>query len=372
MASTVRRTSAVTWFTERGSFRTLALILILLGFGAVMGFSKDVIHWLRWDIPFSLTSVRYSVLFAGYHMLTAGAVVAVLRRRSAREWSRWTIPLLLLACLLFFIVIRWIGDQRLLPMLGGLPNYPPEVGFGSFAIDNLTYGLLPIGFGALVRAVESQFMALRRQLELAHQQRLSELDMLRAHIAPHFLFNTLNNLYALAQRPHADLSNPIHDLAELMRYTAKNEQAFVPVHEERAQVERYIALQTLRFPTPVHVRIDIDARANASLIPAMVLLPLVENAFKHGDPCDPRSPVSLTVHADGDRLLVSCTNSIGKHHTDDGTPTGNRNLARRMQLLFGPHATTRFGPRADGLFAATLHLPITTTTDAALDLSGDR
>jgi two-component system, LytTR family, sensor kinase len=345
------------WFSGVGRFRAGALLVICVVFGLAFSWSDDLIWWLRSGTPLTQHGLRYGLLFGTYHALTAWAMHTFLRLREDRRGNRWQIIAGVLICFLFFVVLRWVGDQTLLPVLGTEPNYPSHTPFLSFALDNITYALLPIGFGTLLHLLESQFVAMRRQLELSHHQRLSELDMLRARIAPHFLFNTLNNLYALAQRPGADLSEPIHHLAELMRYVSKNERTMVPLREEREQLARYLALQALRFSKPVQVVIDIDDRLDNTVVPAMLLLPLVENAFKHGDPCDERVPLRLSVRVEGDRLHVSCVNKIGDHAPEDGVPTGNHNLARRLHLLYGSSAHTSFIARGAGTFVADLAFP---------------
>lgn len=354
MVSTAQRANAVLWSDANGRLRQGVLLILFALWGATLGYFDNLIWWLRDDTPITMSGVRYGLMFGSYHAITAVVVRAVLWLRTDRAWRSWAVPLLLITCLALFIVLRWSGDQYLLPLLGQRSNYPPQTRFLSFALDNLSYGLLPIGFGALVFAVEAQFVALRRQLELTHQQRLSELNMLRAHIAPHFLFNTLNNLYALAQRPGADLSNPIHDLSELMRYAVKNDRPVVPLAEEREQVMRYIDLQRLRYAKPLNIAIDIPV--HAALLPPMVLLPLVENAFKHGDPCHPTIPLLLRLDLHGDRLHIHCSNAATTG-TADGSSTGDRQLARRLHLLYDGRATVRFA-LANGRFTADLSIPM--------------
>ena len=361
MASNTQRAQAVLWSTENGRLRTGLLVLLFALFGVTLGFFDNLIWWLRSGTPITVSGLRYGLLFGAYHMVIAMVVRLALWRRADSAWSGWTVPLLLGACLALFTVLRWIGDQYLLPLLGGTTNYPPEVGFFSIALDNLSYGLLPIGSGALVHAVEAQFAALRRQLVLAHQQRLSELDMLRARIAPHFLFNTLNNLYALAQRPGADLSTPIHDLSELMRYVAKNDQPLVPVAEEHEHVMRYVDLQRLRYAKPLNLEIDVPAGVQQALLPPMVLLPLVENAFKHGDPCHAHIPLLLQLEQRNGRLLIHCSNAVSTGAADGGNPTGNRDLKRRLHLLYDGCAQVHFA-QTDDCFTADLSIPLETRT----------
>ncbi|MCB0818878.1 MAG: histidine kinase, partial [Flavobacteriales bacterium] len=178
-----------------------------------------LLHWVRTGQAVGEDRLFYGLLFGAYAAISAAFFQVVVLRRTHAAGQ---VLLGLVATFLVFIAARWAGDQWLLPLLGDEPNYPDHTGLWSFALDNVSYALVPMGVGALVHLFEVQVMAFRERAELAFRQRASELEVLRARMAPHFLFNTLNNLYALAQRPGADLSAPVHDLAQLMRYVAKH------------------------------------------------------------------------------------------------------------------------------------------------------
>jgi two-component system LytT family sensor kinase len=218
--------------------------------------------------------------------------------------------------------------------------------------------LLPIGFATLVHLAEQQLVQHQQRTELAYRERLSELDMLRARMAPHFLYNTLNNLYALSQRPGTDLGPQLMDLADLMRYIAKHQDEFVPIGTELEQVERFIALHALRYDRPLNVRIEVEDVLRGARIPAMLLLPLLENAFKHGDPCDAQQPLHLRITQEGERIRITCTNLIGTQAGDGSAPTGNHNLQRRVELLYGERASVSFRRDEAQRYTAELVFPL--------------
>ena len=263
-----------------------------------------------------------------------------------------------IACMLLFTLVRWNGDQWLMPMMGHQANYPPEVTFLSFALDNILYALIPIGFATLVHLAEQQLVQHQQRTELTYRERLSELDMLRARMAPHFLYNTLNNLYALSQRTGTDLGPPLMDLADLMRYIAKHQEGSVPISTELEQVERFIALQAVRYDRPLNIRIEVDEALRSTHIPAMLLLPLMENAFKHGDPCDTQLPVHLCITPDSQGIRITCTNRIGTKVGDGTKPTGNHNLQRRLELLFGERTSVHLRSDTEQRYIAELSFPI--------------
>ncbi|MEZ4757567.1 MAG: histidine kinase [Flavobacteriales bacterium] len=345
-------------FAPDGHFRSIAAVMLHVGFGVLMGFGANVIWWLRTGDA-SFTERPYPLLFASYHMLTAGTMHLLVLRYVLRS-SNTVLRVLVgaLACMVLFFILRWTGDQGLLPMLGFASNYQEDVGFLSFALDNILYALLPIGFATLVYFVEQHVVLHQQRTELAYRERLSELDMLRARMAPHFLYNTLNNLYALSQRPGTDLGPALMDLADLMRYIAKHQDEFVPISTELQQVERFIALQALRYDRPLNIAIEVKDALGSARIPAMLLLPLLENAFKHGEPCDAQLPLHLSITQEGDRMRVTCTNRIGTQAGDRSAPTGNHNLQRRLELLFGTRASVSFRSDADHRYTAELIFPL--------------
>ena len=347
-------------FLPGGQFRISTVLLLHAGFGLLLGLGANVIWWMRTGDAAPMVSV-YSFLFASYHAITAFTMhMAVLR--AGRDRGKYLLRMAtgLFACMLLFIVVRWIGDQWLMPVIGEKANYPAQVTFLSFALDNILYALLPIGFATLIYLVEQQLVQHQQRTELAYRERLSELDMLRARMAPHFLYNTLNNLYALSQRSGTDLGPPLMDLADLMRYIAKHQDEFVMIGTELEQVDRFIALQALRYDRPLNIAIDVDDALLSARIPAILLLPLLENAFKHGDPCDAQLPLHLSITQEGERIHITCTNKIGAHTGDGSIPTGNHNLQRRLELLFGERATVSFRSTDDHRFMAALSFPSST------------
>lgn len=347
----------LSWFNEQGRFRKGALAVALIGASMLVAFASKLIVWARSGVPPRADILFYGLQFAAYIMITAWVVLLAIRH-SARDgrWFRTFIPAYFIG-LAAFVLVRWIGDQWLLPLFGAETNYPPDVGFLSFALDNLTYGTIPFLFGTLLYFIESQFIGLAFRLRLAHEQRASELDMLRARVAPHFLYNTLNNLYALSLRPGSQVSAPLHDLAELMRHITKRDGTVRPLAEEWALVQRFVALQALRFERPLNLRLQADETVLRTEMRALVLLPLLENAFKHGDPCDQGIPLSLSVSTRDDRLHVRCENRMSRHPTDDGPSTGLRDLERLLQLLYDGRASSSFAPSGDR-FIAELHIPL--------------
>ncbi len=345
------------WFTEHGRLRTGALAALLMPSSLLVSWAGDFIGWARHGWQPTAELLVYGLLFGVYVAL--GALIALLVLRSLGRRGglmRILVPSYFIS-LISYIVLRWTGDQWLLPAFGAEPNYPRGTSFFSFALDNVTYGTVPFLLGALLYLIESQFIGLSQRLQLAHERRLAELDMLRARVAPHFLFNTLNNLYALSLRPGADVSVPLHEMAELMQHITKRDGRTLPLADEWTLVLRYRTLQALRYDRPLNLHLEADERALRQPMSALVLLPLIENAFKHGDPCSADIPLSLVVRIADDHLSVRCENRLGNRAVEDGPSTGLRDLQRLLHLLYEGKARATFATRSDR-FVAELTLPL--------------
>lgn len=188
----------------------------------------------------------------------------------------------------------------------------------------------------------------RRELERQHLR--TELSLLKTQLQPHFLFNTLNNIYSLTLQASPQAPEAVMRLAELMRYQLYDStDDLVPLAREIRHIQDFLALQLLRLPPdeadealPFAVLLSPGAEY-ARRLPPMLLLPLVENAFKHGDlaarPLVAR--LHLQLEPDG-RLLFSVLNYCSPPTAPEpATPggVGLTNLRRRLELLYpGRHS----------------------------------
>lgn len=172
------------------------------------------------------------------------------------------------------------------------------------------------------------------------QQAKNELDALKAQINPHFLFNSLNYLYGSALSENApNTADGIDKLSGMMRYTITGlHENFVAIKEEFNFIENYLSVQQARLPKRDNIRIDIEIPStlpDAQIAP-LLMLPLIENAFKYGISMDEPCFVSIKIEIAGKKLLVDIANSIVKGPIDTkGNNTGVSNTIKRLKLLYG-------------------------------------
>ncbi|NLR61469.1 histidine kinase [Chitinophaga polysaccharea] len=197
--------------------------------------------------------------------------------------------------------------------------------------------LLPVSIGYQFALDWFRNDRLRRQLE--NQQLKTELAFLKSQINPHFFFNTLNSIYILAYQQSdktADAVMRLSDMMQYMLYESNGEQ--VPLHKEVAYIEQLIALQQLRMLYPDNLQLHVEGALPDITIAPLLLIPFVENVFKHAALNEPNEKVSLQLQVSDRHLTFHCRNKINQDHKDSTGGIGLSNVKRRLGLLYpGKH-----------------------------------
>lgn len=173
--------------------------------------------------------------------------------------------------------------------------------------------------------------------ELKNQKQASELALLRTQVNPHFLFNTLNSLYSLALQKSEKVPVSIARLSAIMRYMLKESVVDkVPLEQEIKYLDSYIELQKLRINDAEFIRFELKGDVNDKMIAPMLLIPFVENAFKHGSRKTGSPGITIIIEIDKSVLLLSVTNYFKEENseTDIETGTGLDNVKQRLNLIY--------------------------------------
>jgi hypothetical protein len=183
---------------------------------------------------------------------------------------------------------------------------------------------------------------------LAQQKTRTELKLLQQQINPHFLFNTLNNLYALTLTQSQDAPKMVMQLANLLRYTVyEGQKDGVTLAQEVSYLQDYIALQKIRTQDKLTLDVNWPSQADRYLIPPLLLIIVLENAFKHGvEPSASQSHIYFHLTLDGNTLSLLCENSL-QSTKKEATGMGLENLCRRLSLLFPDKHSIKSGPNAN-------------------------
>jgi len=196
----------------------------------------------------------------------------------------------------------------------------------------------------------------RRQRELIASQRESELENLRARLNPHFLFNTLNSIYALIAVSPDEAQKAVHELSGLLRYVVYENPERVPVEHEVEFVKNYVELMRLRMGDRP-VSLDIDISGTPQIAP-LSFVTLVENAFKHGNTVDRSKPISIRIFANDECITCSTENHVDADARPDpgAKGVGLANLRRRLELIYGAYATLYARKSGNSLFRVELKI----------------
>ncbi|RMG66765.1 MAG: hypothetical protein D6722_14385 [Bacteroidetes bacterium] len=208
---------------------------------------------------------------------------------------------------------------------------------------------------AWFRLQESQ----QQMAQLTEAQLQSELKALQAQVNPHFLFNTLSNLHALARRGDEHTATFILRLSEVMRYMIYETQVpLVPVSQEWAYIEHYLALQQLRLGPHIELSAQLSGEADQMEIAPLILIPLVENAFKHGPRGNETGFIHLHLSLAADRLDFVVRNTCGlraEAEVETAGGLGLTNLRQRLDLLYPDQYQLTIAPETQ-TFSARLTL----------------
>lgn len=174
---------------------------------------------------------------------------------------------------------------------------------------------------------------------LAKEKMAAELSFLKSQVHPHFLFNTLNNLYALTlikSERTPDIVLKLSDLLDYMIY--KSNDDFVSLKKELAILESYIELEKMRYNERLKLSYEVQGNPDNHQIAPLILLPFIENSFKHGASNDRIKPnIKVLLKIQPELLELNVQNSIPQDKQEDssvGEGIGLKNVRRRLELIY--------------------------------------
>lgn len=195
-----------------------------------------------------------------------------------------------------------------------------------------------------------QAESLRREAENARSE--AELANLRNQLNPHFLLNTLNNIYALIAIDPDKAQGAVHELSKLLRHVLyDNQQDFVPLYKEVAFINNYISLMKIRLRQGVEVTTDISVDADSSTpIAPLIFISLIENAFKHGISSASASYIHIRLSEEPGVITCDIRNSCHPKSVNDksGSGIGLEQVRRRLSLMYHGRYAWDCGVSADG------------------------
>lgn len=309
--------------------------------------------FMPWGV-YAKSGVMLAVFYLNYFIFIPRAL-----SRSHR-WLRfiaWNLLVIAAGTLLMYFIAKWgwaPGGKR---MRHAPDEWHRMIASASFMLRDAIMLLLTASLAVTIK-LSGLWRALERRSEqLAAMRRESELEGLRSQLNPHFLFNTLNSIYALIAISPPEAQKAVHELSQLLRHVVYDNPGQVALGREIDFLDNYISLMRLRMgnrPVDFHTDISDPDRPVAPLL----FMTLVENAFKHGAGSPSDRPVKISVTDRGGVLVCTTFNHFVRSADMAEENTGGvglANLRRRLELIYGHRAS--LATEVDGpTFTATLKI----------------
>lgn len=280
-----------------------------------------------------------------------GLVKRYLSRQRTAEFFLSNLLLIVLTMVVVHLLMQYLPDDPTRHRPPRQPDFQHAVGF--FAGNAFLYALVA-GLSVAIRMTGNwyQMETMRRELEKSRAE--AELKNLKSQLNPHFLFNTLNNIYSLIAFSPEEAQGAVHDLSRLLRYVLyDSSQPRVPLEKELDFIRNYVELMRIRLPRHAVLETDIRQPEHPFEIAPLLFISLIENAFKHGVSNNQPSFIRIYVGEEGGHVVCRIENSFfpkdGNDHSGSGI--GLTNLRKRLALLYPERHHFVAERRGDTFFA---------------------
>jgi uncharacterized membrane-anchored protein YhcB (DUF1043 family) len=226
----------------------------------------------------------------------------------------------------------WLLPQTLQPSKRFRP-----AGFYMGLLAGLRGAITIGGLAAAIKLMKHWYIKEQRNLQLQKEKAEAQLQLLKAQVHPHFLFNTLNNIYAHTQGLAPVASQLVMGLSDMLRFMLYEcNQPLVPLSKELTMIRDYIGLEKIRYDDQFDIHLDLPADTGNLHITPLILLPLVENCFKHGTSNMLEQPwLNLQIQLQGNTMEMRLMNGKTKEVKQQGNyGIGIQNVRKRLELLY--------------------------------------
>jgi two-component system, LytTR family, sensor kinase len=250
--------------------------------------------------------------------------------------NKMVVILFSLALILVLMSVRLPVDWYFWKLFGNLPE--KEMVFQWAWVWNelrlvIVTGIYAVLISFMIKAIESQ----KLRDELVNQRQAGELALLKSQVNPHFLFNTLNNIYSLVYHKSDEAPDAVMKFSSVMRYVLyDSREERVLLEKEMEYLKSYIELQKLRIKEPDFVSLEAEGNFEDTYIAPMLLIPFVENAFKHAGR-DHRPGITIMLFSDTQQIRFEVSNFRQKEVQTIEKPfsgIGLSNIRRRLELIY--------------------------------------
>jgi two-component system LytT family sensor kinase len=230
--------------------------------------------------------------------------------------------------------------------------------YADFFLGSFLPGFFVVAISTSYRIILDRIRTEQERSDRENENLKTELSFLRSQVSPHFMFNVLNNTVSLARKKSEILEPTLIKLSHLMRYMLyESDEEKVPLEREAEYLRNYIDLQMQRFGTELKLNLEINNSSRDDIEP-MLLIPFVENAFKHGTGMIKTPEISIRLLTWDHELHLQVSNKYdpaSKEEKDKNSGIGLKNVERRLKLLYANHYTLQI-EKTDTMFNVILKI----------------
>jgi LytS/YehU family sensor histidine kinase len=302
------------------------VLLVALGTG-VLGTNFDLKLFLTIVLPVKFLQTVCSALFfyANYLLLVPYAL---------KKGNVFTYIASLFACVVVFSPLYYLMEQIVYPLIGW-KSYVLDLDFIFAFVVTLGANFLNIFLGLLLSYL-MDWRTIRAEKEVVEKEQLkTELAFLKSQVNPHYLFNTINDIYSLAQQRSEEAPEALLKLSELLRYMLReSDDPYVPLTNEIAYLTNVIDLQKIGQKGNSYIDFKLNGKITGQKIAPLILINFIENAFKHGVFKNANEPIQVSVNIDGQAFHLRVCNKINMAKKDKTGGIGLANVQRRLELIY--------------------------------------
>ena len=231
-------------------------------------------------------------------------------------------------------------------LISGHPFFRSAFYIFALLVETLLVDIVLIIISCIVKIISDRFFMEQKMLEIEKEKVSTELNFLRSQVNPHFLFNIMNTIYFQIDKENADARLTVEKFSEMLRYQLYEcTDDRVQIDKELQYIENYVAIQTLRMEKDTDIQLLIDKQIKLFMIAPLLILPIIENSFKHiSNYKDPTAnKVFLAVKEDVNHTFVveainTYDQTSGQKYLIESGGLGMKNLKRRLELIYpGKH-----------------------------------
>ena len=347
-------------------------------------------HWIpAWNLDAPMPHIeKYGVVLAMPRILASAILVTIVHsllvygilyfilprylsqrgpfRAKNKNWIITTLLLLLFVCVIAFInYFNFIFSFYFSTKQGYFATMPETEFIVRVWIRHILINYpTVVGLALSIKLLKNWYLKQKETVQLTREKMNAELQLLKAQVHPHFLFNTLNNIYSFILNGSPRAPEIVKKLSTLLNYILNEcNQPLVPLAKELSLIQDYMTLEKIRYGDKLSMTLHIQGNAEGKMIGPLLLIPFVENSFKHGTSRMLTHPwVRLDINIEEQLLEFKISNNKPEQNTDTGPKKGIglNNVKKRLRLLYpGTHSLsiTENEMSFDVTMKIALHLP---------------